>query len=73
MRYCSFVQISEVIDNHAMMRVHVELNTLIMIVMIVTVQYVQPMGEPFLMQCLKAYPKCQIDRTLEWLKRNEFE
>ena len=39
MRYCSFVQISEVIDSHAMMGVHVELNTLIMIVMIVTVQY----------------------------------
>ena len=37
MRYCSFVQISEVIDSHAMMGVHVELNTLIMIVMIVTV------------------------------------
>ena len=39
MRYCSFVQISEVIDSHAMMGVHVELNTLIMIVMIVSVQY----------------------------------
>ena len=32
-----------------------------------------PHPEPFLMQCLMAYPKCQIDRTLEWLKRNEFE
>lgn len=38
MRHCSFVQISEVIDNHAMMGVHVELNTLIMILMIVNVQ-----------------------------------
>ena len=38
MRHCSFAQISEVIDNHAMMGVHVELNTLIMILMIVNVQ-----------------------------------